>query len=107
MAKRAYWELRKQNLPGRLLLAAPRGLYHITEFLEMDAVMTAGIAIRQLAYDSPNPLTPGTAPTDEALEVLFGLAGIFQQEGADDRVRSLSALVEQTRASRRGEGRRK
>ncbi|HLE16087.1 MAG TPA: helical backbone metal receptor [Anaerolineales bacterium] len=44
---------------------------------------------------------------DEALEVLFGLAGIFQQEGADDRVRSLSALVEQTRASRRGEGRRK
>ena len=70
VAKRAYSELRYRNLPGLLVLAAPRGLYHITEFLEMDAVMTAGASIRQLAYDSFDPLIPGTKPTSEALDVL-------------------------------------
>lgn len=70
VAKRTYSEMRKRNLPGFLLLAAPRGLYHITEFLEMEAAMTAGAAIRQLAYDSPSPLVPGTNPTPEALDVL-------------------------------------
>ena len=70
VAKRTYEELRKLNLPGFLLLAAPRGLYHITEFLEMDAGMTAGPAVRKLAYDSPEMVVPGSAPTEEALKTL-------------------------------------
>jgi transaldolase len=70
VAKRAYRLLRDRDLPGLLLLAAPRGLYHITEFLEMDAVMTAGPAVRDLAYNSTSPLVPGSAPTDEAIEAL-------------------------------------
>lgn len=70
VAKRTHLELRQRNLPGFLLLAAPRGLYHITEFLEMNAGMTAGPAVRRLAYDSPDLVVPGNAPTDEALEAL-------------------------------------
>jgi len=70
VAKRTYQELRRRNLPGFLLLAAPRGLYHITEFLTMDAGMTAGPAVRQMAYDSPELVVPGNAPTAEALETL-------------------------------------
>lgn len=70
IAKRTYRILREQRLPGLLLLAAPRGAYHITEFLEMDAVMTAGQAVRQLVYDSPGIIAPGTGPSDEALRAL-------------------------------------
>lgn len=70
VAKRAYRLLRERGLPGLLLLAAPRGLYHITEFLEMDAVMTAGPAVRELAYDSASALSPGSAPSEEAVQTL-------------------------------------
>jgi len=70
VARRTYKELRARGLSGTLLLAAPRGLHHITEFLTMDAIMTAGPAVRDLAYQSPELLQPGSAPTKEAFETL-------------------------------------
>ncbi len=79
VAKRAYRLLREQSIPGLLLLAAPRGLYHITEFLEMDAVMTAGPAIRNLGYESAAPLVPGLTPTDDAVQALSAAFPEFLQ----------------------------
>lgn len=67
---RTYAWLLREGMPARLLLAAARGLYHLTEFLNLRAILTIGDLLRREAECQARELAPGVEPSEEEVGLL-------------------------------------